>query len=212
MISIDEFHKYCEENNLRHNLNDSIYVNFLNTDFQYLFVAVCDLGYLETAQWLYAFKHEIEIFEIFEIYILNDAFEMACEHNHLDVVQWLYSTGKIRINKNEDEIFLWICRKGYFEMIKWFCSVGVNFHSHENEIFFLICNHKYIDIIQWFLFDLDFRFNEQLINEYPICKLIIERAKQKRGFFNGYIYGGGDDDKPLSKVSHNCFLNTLLMI
>ena len=56
--------------------------------------------------------------------------------------------------------------------------------------------------------------NNSIINRFKLCQQVINDRvyRRKRQLYDGYIYGGGTTDKPLSRVSFNNFYECLTLV
>lgn len=121
-IYIDEYSDYCSKHNLRRHFDNIPYtwiMDGLINDFDnWLFVAVCSVGYFETAQWLCSIHVNIHTEQ-------DMAFVLSCDRNYIDIAKWLYSKGA-DIHTMTDIALRWSCSSGNFEMVKWLYSIGAD--------------------------------------------------------------------------------------
>lgn len=86
---------------------------------QDLFVAVCGLGYLALAQWLYGIGGvEAHVGGL-------AAFRAACRNGQLHVAQWLHGLGGVvHVHDDTEAHLFWACMGGHLHMAQWLHSLG----------------------------------------------------------------------------------------
>lgn len=231
MITKKEFESYCKTHNLRYIVDKEIQ-KILDQQRNWnenIFTTLCLVGYLETAKWYYSLGYINE-------YICKQVFRTCCSHGNLEIIKWLYSlhrgmidddifsmsccNGHLQLSKwiflmnrdmRYDHTFLQVCCYDRLDIAKWLHSIDVMEQINYVRGFTCCCLHNSKRMVMWFLFDLGFIRDKNLVENNPKCLEIVKYCRKKQ-LLHGYIYGGGDETKPLSLVSHNNFIECLDLI
>lgn len=226
MITKEEFETYCKTHNLRYIFNHETQQENWNDS---IFLTICLNGYLETAKWYYSLGYtdkykckyvfrsccangNLEIvrwlYSLYNDMIDDDVFTISCCNGHLQLSKWLFLMNR---DMRYDHTFLQVCCYDQLDVAKWLHSIDIKHCINYERGFFSCCRYDSKRITMWFLFDLGFVKEKYLLECCPKCLEVVKYYRKKQ-LLNGYIYGGGDETKPLSLVSHNNFVECLDMI
>jgi len=209
MITRENFEKYCKENNLRYEINCSIFENYLDEDWNHhIFIVICGYGFLETAQWLYNSEN-------IDIHYENElAFRYSCLDRHLDLAKWLIEISKengkiINIHVNNEEVFRKSCNNGDLEVAKWLFEISkenndmINIHANDEEAFIWCCLDEDIEMAKW-LVEIS-KENDEIINIHTKNEMIFRLS-----CFSGFIeiVKWLMDNKTIYFV--NCFVSKII--
>lgn len=163
-----EFLEYCKAGNIEvlreyyNNYYDEIFQNTEDND-KY-FRTVCEVGFLEGAQFLYENVPDIDVSSLVEY-----PFRYACVNGHLRVAQWLVSIKpEIKVDIWNNYAFFSCCCTGHLNVLKWLYVMSPTLnvasspwtdekkHSQESgvpnyEAFRMACEYGHLDVVKWLL-------------------------------------------------------------
>jgi hypothetical protein len=100
---------------------------------EFAFRYSCIYGHINTAKWLFELSNKFG--RKFDIHIENDyLFRGSCTRNNLNVAQWLYNIAlengtciDIHAPDGDNEAFIYSCKGGYIDIVKWLCEISDDF-------------------------------------------------------------------------------------
>ena len=121
----------------------------ISFDNDYIFLTICELGYLHIAKYL------LKRIPTIDINASNEySFYSACGNGHIELSKWLLTIDPTIIKKNIDlKIMKRAVKNGHLNVVKWLYSLNPNINlSDDNEYLFRqACIGGYLDISKWLL-------------------------------------------------------------
>lgn len=137
---------------------------------QNYFYLACVQGRLDIMQWMFSNNNINNKIDINGHH--GKALIQAVVRGYMQIIKWLITNGAdIKIN---NEIFLYACDYGHFEIAQYLQSIGADIYVQNGNAFLISIERYYDDIALW-LFLLDEEYFTKLIDEHQLGWKCVKR-------------------------------------